>query len=408
MVVYHVFLCEKIMRKKILIFSPPFSGHLNVLKDLIRLCEGIYQIKLVITGWQGIQADLNGVEVPVEELGITPLRETDPALWTFPRVVELAGKCLAIARDFKPDLIIYDFFSLEGVLVGKILNITYWCSIPALIGPFTHQDYCREKLENPIVSEALSVLRNRYGDIFEREKIEMISDGLHVAGDKNIVWSYPSLVPVNFMINRADKTYRFVGNLRGKRLAQRRQLPERPKIYLSLGTVVMGNIWNQQSEIRSKLVSFFKALVEQWGDAWDVTFVTQGQAVLDKYPASWDVVERADQMAALSEASAFVTHGGANSFHEAVLQRVPMVAVPFFGDQPLVAEQIERLGIGLDVVKDSGIDTRKSKDFLGPDLAFQVDHAVRQILTHYEEYQRTFERLELQAENILELFAREI
>ena len=391
------------MRKRILVFSPPFSGHLNVLKSFIRHCQGIYDIKLIITGWSNIPADLSSITADVISLNDIPLQETDPALWTFQRVLNLAERCLAIARDFKPDILIYDFFSLEAVLVGETFGMPYWSSIPALPGPFVYKEYLKEKLAQPVVHDALNALNVKYGNIFDVEKVEMISDGLHVPGELNLLWSYPSLLPENMMLNRQAKEYVCIGSLAGDRIAKR-TLEGKPIIFISFGTVVMNNIWNQQPEIRAKLQTFFTTLAERWGTSdLDVIFVTQGKTVLDSYPQNWRVVEKINQVEALARSSVFVTHGGANSFHEAVLARIPMVAIPFFGDQPLVAQQIERLGIGLDMVQDAGIDTRKSKDFLDADLVGRVDSAVRSIIASYNTYQKAFDSLPLEAQDIITL-----
>merc|ERR1712151_1271247 len=46
------------------------------------------------------------------------------------------------------------------------------------------------------------------------------------------------------------------------------------------------------------------------------------------------------QLELLPRCSAFVTHGGANSMHEALLFGVPLVVVPMFADQPSNGESI--------------------------------------------------------------------
>jgi len=123
-------------KKKILVFSPPFSGHLNILKEMIRDNQKDFDFRLIINGWKNIKPNLTGFEeFKTEIIERHDLAETDPALWTFPRVADQLESCLTIAEEFKPDLIIYDFFSVEGYLAGKKLNIPYWCSIPAMIGP---------------------------------------------------------------------------------------------------------------------------------------------------------------------------------------------------------------------------------------------------------------------------------
>src|SRR3990167_10364735 len=137
---------------KILIYSPPFSGHLNVLRKMQEEHKE-HDYKLVITGWKNL---------PVKDatnLARSTLRETDPALWTFPRTYELLDDSVRMVKEYEPDLIIYDFFSLEGHFAGKMLEIPYWCSIPAMIGPNDKGDYLAEKLRQPGNIEALAKLK---------------------------------------------------------------------------------------------------------------------------------------------------------------------------------------------------------------------------------------------------------
>jgi len=47
--------------------------------------------------------------------------------------------------------------------------------------------------------------------------------------------------------------------------------------------------------------------------------------------------------------SVFVTHGGQNSFTEALASAVPLVVCPGFGDQPVNARKAEALGVGIQV-----------------------------------------------------------
>ena len=54
-----------------------------------------------------------------------------------------------------------------------------------------------------------------------------------------------------------------------------------------------------------------------------------------------------DQWQVLSEATVYVTHHGLNSTHEAIYHRVPMVAYPFFFDQPALAARCIELGLSV-------------------------------------------------------------
>lgn len=62
------------------------------------------------------------------------------------------------------------------------------------------------------------------------------------------------------------------------------------------------------------------------------------------------IVEMTDQWRALREADVFVTHCGLNSTHEAVFQSTPVLAYPFFWDQPALADFCARHALGLRMV----------------------------------------------------------
>ncbi len=393
-------------KKKILIFCVPFSGHLNVLKRLMADCGERFDFRLVITGWTNISAVLTDREADTIVLAKSALKETDPALWTFPRVAELFDDCLAVAKEFKPDLIMYDFFSLEGFFVGKQLGIPVWCSIPAMIGPFTHQKYLAEKLSAPVNRAALARLKVICPDIAITD-FEMISDGVHIAGEVNLLWSYRSLTPKNFLENRRAAEYVFVGNPAAGHLSLKKKR-QKPLVFFSLGTVVMDNLWNQQPELRQRLSAFIETVAAHLNDeSIDVIFVTQGKKVLERYPKNWQVFDQVDQVKLLAETDVFITHGGSNSFHEAALNSVPMVALPFFGDQPLVARQIEDLGIGTTVVKDDDVATHKSKHFLDADLAQRLSAAVFEVLKN-KKYADVYRTLPLEMMSVAALLAGEI
>lgn len=387
---------------KILIFSTPFGGHITILNEFINQFSSDYHIKLVITGWTNIKPDSESHKVTPVILAKSQLKETDPSLWTFARTYELLPHCIKISDEFKPDLIIYDFLSLEGVYVGRILNIPYWCSIPALIGPYINQEYLARKLKFKVNQDSLKLLGRSYGTIINSFEIETISDGFHIPGLKNIVWSYRSVVADNFLDNRKKSPYHFVGNIRGRHYAKEEKSTA-PTIYLSFGTVVMDNLWNQQEETRSKLKSFILKLSELWRDnKYEIIFSSQGKKVLNIYPRNWQVFDRVDQIKYLAKADVFITHGGSNSFHEALIQEVPMIVIPFFGDQPLVANTIERLGIGINLVKNSNIDTKKSKDFLNKELVARLDNAVVEVLNN-KKFKENFKKINLPFESVSDL-----
>ena len=49
----------------------------------------------------------------------------------------------------------------------------------------------------------------------------------------------------------------------------------------------------------------------------------------------------------------FVTHGGLQSISEAIFSSVPLIGIPFFGDQFYNTLRFEPLGMGLSLDKDN-------------------------------------------------------
>jgi MGT family glycosyltransferase len=393
------------MKKRILVFTAPFSGHLNILKEIIRQNGTEHEFQLVITGWTNITADTSDVSCAVTTLAKSELHETDPALWTLPRAAELLPDCLELVRREKPDLIIYDFFSAEAFFVARELGIPHWCSIPAFHGAFDGREYLDAKLTDAGNRLALRRLAAHLDSTVDPNRIEMASDGLLFPGELNLVWSYRDVTPANFMDGRQVRPYVFVGHPRGQTVRAKPSAEREPVVYVSLGTVVLDNLWNNQAETRERLKEFTAELARLWSARpWRTVFVTQGKELCASYPSSWTVVDRADQVRELSRAKAFVTHGGSNSFHEAIEQHVPMAVIPFFGDQPLVARRAQELGIGLNLGTDDGIDTKKPKNFVGRELARNVDHAVAAIMSD-DGYAARCAALELRHESIRSLLA---
>lgn len=371
---------------KILVFSPPFLGHLNILKKMIEN-NPEFEFKLVITGWKNIitPGEIN--------LNRSILKETDPALWTFKRTYELLDDCLEITKSYKPDLIIYDFFCLEAYFVSRILNIPAWVSIPSMIGPNDKDEYLNNKLQVSENQEYLKKLEEKYK--IKIKDIEMISDGLYFPEKTNLIWSYPEIIIKDFISGRVKNTFYFVGNYNCYR-KQNKDL-----IYFSLGTVVMDNLWNQQEETRKIVKEFISEIAKGLKDE-NVVFITQGKQVLDKYPSNWKIEENVDQIEFLSRSKVFITHGGNNSFHESFLQKVPMIVIPFFGDQILTGQRVEKLGIGINLGDDTSIDTKKSKQFLNKELANKVVFAVKEILNN-PKYQENLNKLKTTNDCLAEL-----
>jgi MGT family glycosyltransferase len=112
-----------------------------------------------------------------------------------------------------------------------------------------------------------------------------------------------------------------------------------PLIYVSMGTM-----YNDE-------VEFYRACFEAFGRRRCKVVMAVGhrvdRAAIADPPANVSVREYVPQMAVLGRASLFVTHGGINSAHEAMLCGVPMIVLPRAADHYIVAERVAAVGAGI-------------------------------------------------------------
>ncbi|HEX6967415.1 MAG TPA: glycosyltransferase [Micromonosporaceae bacterium] len=383
-------------REKILIFTIPNQGHLNILKRLIRTYRTEHLFRLVLVDRHHSAPDLGDLaDLTVTLNGAQRFLNT-PASRVFHRVYELLDECIAAARDFDPDLIIYDFCAVEGHFTARCTGVPCWSSIPGFMGPLTDRDYLDACLSSPTNRRAINAIEHRYGIGVPRYEVEVISNSLHIPAELNLLWSYPAVTPANFLTGRKAARYRFTGYLSDGHSRPARRLGK-PLIYLSFGTEVMDNLWHGDPITREGVRKCVSALAELWQPGYaEVVFPTLGRTVLPSYPPNWSVPEYVDQQWALSKADVFVTHGGSNSFHEALLSRVPMVVTPFFGDQPSVAERVEQLGVGVNLNAGAQVDRTSPRQFLDRNYIEAIAGAVDRLLTD-DTYRESLDGLRLDA-----------
>lgn len=136
-------------------------------------------------------------------------------------------------------------------------------------------------------------------------------------------------------------------------------------VYVSLGTIATGPFWEGKFGAMGKEAGIedltgkdychmvWGACMEAFGKEKDLVVLTSvggNDDALEGLPEKPDnfVIRKAvKQLEVLEMCSAFVTHGGANSMHEALLHGVPLAVTPIFGDQPTNAENIANAGVGV-------------------------------------------------------------
>jgi MGT family glycosyltransferase len=140
-----------------------------------------------------------------------------------------------------------------------------------------------------------------------------------------------------------DDSYRFVGpSIAGRQDYAdfpMERVAGRPPILISMGTM-----YNDEAE-------FYGRCFQAFGDWPETVVLAVGHRVdragLPAPPANFIVREYVPQVALLETAKLFITHGGINSAHEAMLHGVPMVVLPQRADHYVVAGQVEAVGAGV-------------------------------------------------------------
>jgi UDP:flavonoid glycosyltransferase YjiC (YdhE family) len=120
------------------------------------------------------------------------------------------------------------------------------------------------------------------------------------------------------------------------------------RIYASFGTVVW-RYWPDEAFAALACISDVVAGLEDARATISLGGSDVGAAAaLTK--ANVAVESHVDQWKALCNADVFFTHQGLSSTHEAIFNRVPMVAYPFFADQPALSEKCRRFGLSIPLV----------------------------------------------------------
>ena len=154
-----------------------------------------------------------------------------------------------------------------------------------------------------------------------------------------------------------DDTYKFVG----PSIFYRHELEDftiengenKKVIYISLGTIANTDL------------EFYKSCFEALGSNKDLTVIMSiGNKTdikdLEKIPENFKVYNYVPQLEVLKKVDLFITHGGMNSSSEGLYNSVPLVVVPQFGDQPVVAKRVEELGAGIALMEDRSVQAIRS------------------------------------------------
>ena len=335
------------------VFAPDAVGHFAPLRSVIaELARHGCEVHVFTAGRFAPQVEAAGGRCVDLFARYPPEAADDESIPVPSRYVSFAGHYAEqIVNDVAavaPSLVVHDSFAVIGRAVGLALGVPY---VSAVIGHNLPPERYLPKLfaEREIrTSErclrAVEVLRDSYGmaDASPFSYVTGLSPYL------NLLFEPPEWLseadrapfePVAFFGSVAPEVPRGPSGFRGDGGL---------KLHVSLGTVT----WWYWPDLA---IDALDAIARGVPDGADVEMSLSGgpapaHRVEALRRAGMRVEPFADTWSALTDADAIVTAHGANTTHEAVFSRVPMLGYPFHGDQPELAQLCEDLGVAVRLV----------------------------------------------------------
>lgn len=344
----------------VVFFCTPEVGHFQALRAVVArvVARGISAYVFTHARFQH-QVELEGGTF-VDLFGKYPIDEADSQSKPVPcRFVSFAGhyaeQVIEEVRDLDPALIIYETFSVIGMVVAKALDLPY---VNVCVSHNPNPARLLVKLQNdPRVAvstecfHAVEKLRRRFGigDASPFSYVSALSPWLNVYCEPPQFLSAEdreTLQPLEYFGCLPDPIS-MPGNVTSPGTYFDAKLPDDLRVYVCFGTVV----WRYFArEAAAALLAISRACSE----------IQQIQAVisLGGVEVAADIVESLQQQNVrvvsyinqsmiLAQANLFVTHHGLNSTHEAIFNRVAMISYPFFWDQPALAVRCQKLGVAI-------------------------------------------------------------
>lgn len=275
-------------------------------------------------------------------------------------------------RRARPDVVVIDPMAYFGAIAAHEEQLP-WLGLSTSLNPCIRDDVDSELIatlrELDVVRRSLFAAHGIASPRFR------VSDVLSPRG--TFVLSTPALLGDDLLDDGAP--VHLVGAaLPGGRVRERARRPGPPLVYVSFGS----QAYHQPVHLR---------VVLEAARAIDARFVVaMGELASSELarsaPPSVEVVEFAPQVALLAEASAAITHGGANSVHEALAHGVPLLVSPLCNDQHHNAALVAAAGAGrvLDLAHASAEELAASLRALLADDAPERN-AARRIARSYDE-----------------------
>lgn len=340
--------------KNILILNISAHGHVNptikLVKDLISLGN-----KVTYYSTEDFREKIEGAGATFKSYKHTQIkgdngsRGDEKTLIT--NMVNLAdavlGEVLKETQQF--DCIIYNSVLSCGEEIAKKLNIkkaiTFYTTFAFSMEMASAFAKSPQMAKNPVnfnklladFEQALEPLNKKY-DVKVKNTISSI---LNNDCEMKLVFTSKYYQPSSELF---DERFVFVGPSLTERTESidfsLEKDPNKKLVYISLGTIDNQNL------------DFYKKTFEAFGSMENIEVVLSAGKNTDlnslgEIPKNFKVFNYVPQLEVLKQTDIFITHGGMNSSSEALYNDIPLIVVPQFGDQFIVAKRVAELGAGI-------------------------------------------------------------
>lgn len=249
--------------------------------------------------------------------------------YTMPMAQESLAPLEAIARDFRPDVMVVDHQMPAGALVARKLGLP-WVSLVTTSASIQKMS---PTLDAWVAEQYLALQRGYLSP-------ELIVERPDFSPHRVIVFSIEALMGDAHA--RVDAPYAFVGPSRGDGRPPV-DFPwdwlraDRHKLLVSLGTVS-----------RDRDTRFFEVIMAAVADLPEVQAVLVAPPQLAaQAPDNVLVRDYVPQLELLSRVDAVICHAGHNTVCESLSHGLPMIVAPIRDDQPVIARQVIDAGAAL-------------------------------------------------------------
>lgn len=250
--------------------------------------------------------------------------------------------------------VIYDPFAAVGHLAARVLKIPSCCSISF---------FGAERKLAAVVDDTLRLMFEKY-----RVELKEMSRFYPFTYDDsfNILFSVeellenvvdePAMKGLHFggamIFDRKDATTLSFVHILGP-LTEKKQSGKKI-IFLSLGTLV--NVIGMFQEFLVDAYNILLAAISKLENVHAILSVGPNVKLFagQSLPSNVEIYPFVPQLEVLALSDIFISHGGNNSFNESLYYGVPLLVLPFFGDQMLIGRVVTEKKLGLALPHDAG------------------------------------------------------